>query len=74
MPFFVKKILIIGVRKLLNWGRSKEVDKDTYIVKNGTSRLIDSVFLVWLNRLKLINMSGEEMTIETMQGTSLPKF
>ncbi|WP_143210699.1 hypothetical protein [Listeria ivanovii] len=70
----MKKILIIGVRKLLNWGRSKEVDKDTYIVKNGTSRLIDSVFLVWLNRLKLINMSGEEMTIETMQGTSLPKF
>ncbi|MBK1961940.1 hypothetical protein [Listeria ivanovii] len=70
----MKKILIIGVRKLLNWGRSKEADKDTYIVKNGTSRLIDSVFLVWLNRLKLINMSGEEMTIETMQGTSLPKF
>ncbi|EFS00019.1 hypothetical protein NT03LS_1828 [Listeria seeligeri FSL N1-067] len=43
-------------------------------MKNGTSRLIDSVFLVWLNRLKLINMSGEEMTIETMQGTSLPMF
>ncbi|MBC1483483.1 hypothetical protein HCJ52_05225 [Listeria sp. FSL L7-1485] len=58
----------------MNWGKCKEADKDTYIVKNGTSRLIDSVFLIWLNRLKLINMSGEEMTIETMQGTSLPKF